>query len=430
MNSPQSQDLSSSSIPHTLSAVLARLDMLSQDIHFQAEREVDLGHVLQPYLENGQAWPVPPLPAEVELAKLHLFCDYFPTQGQLSLPEQLRDHITEHVPQEERVWLDPLRHSFMDVLEITAIGSTGSPYEVRMQSLGDKLEYSVTNESLAKQYQPGQILITRLIRRPEYTVFPDIAIALSHQRGLLLFESLRDLQREMEAYSGAFNLSEWQEYVKRYGHIIIWTLANLRLKWLVELEEHVRFVNSRGRPFLHCIAIYEHHAGNTFQKTIQKDSEWTGVDAPRAEPPQSNSTVGVCPSTMHVWTKRTDKPSRNQDGVIGRLTLTDTQLIAEADCLENFNELKHWLAGTFGFTLHFKSETLEPPAHLLPSCDLLSDEYPSVTETVSNEEEHRILASLLESAYLDWAEHPCPALHNKTPGIPRSRPRALRKLQH
>jgi len=374
-----------------------------------------LGHVLQPYLESGQAWSLQPLPAEVELAKLHLYCDYFPTQGQLSLIEQLRDHITEHVPQEERVWLDPLRHSFMDVLEITAIGSTGSPHGVQMQSLGDRIEYSVTNERLAKQYQPGQILITRLIRRPEYTVFPDIAIALSHQRGLLLFESLRDLQREMEALSGAFNLSEWQEYVKRYGHIIIWTLANLRLKWLIELEEQVRFVNTEGKPFLHCIAIYQHHALKRFQSTLREDSEWTRVDAPRTDSKQSDPKVGASPPSLSVWIKRTDKPSRNQDGIIGRLTLTDTQLFAEADCLENFNDLKHWLANTFSFALHFKSETMDPPAHRLPSFDLLSDEYPPVTETVSQEEEHRILASLLECAYLDWAEHPCPALQEKTP---------------
>ena len=415
MNPPPSQEVGASTIPRTLATVLARLDTLSQDIHFQSEREMALGHFLQPYLEGGQDRFLAPLPAEVELAKLHLYCDYFPTQGQQSLIEQLRDHISEHVPEEERVWLDPLRHSFMDILEITAIGTTGSPHEVRLQSLGDKIEYSVTNERLAKQYQPAQVLITRLIRRREYTVFPDIAIALSHQRGLLLFDSLRDLQQEMEAFSGAFELGEWQEYVKRYGHIIIWTLANLRLKWLVELEEHVRFVDTGGRPFLHCIAIYEHHALTTFQQTLDEDAEWTRLEATSTDPAQSNQNSLKSPPSMRVWIKRIDKPSRNQDGIIGRLTLTNTQLIAEADSVENFNDLKHWLAGAFGFTLHFKGETLDPPAHRLPSFDLLSDDYPQFTETVSQEEEHRILSSLLESAYLDWAEHSCPALQDKTP---------------
>jgi len=415
MNSPHSPEIRVPAIPDTLSTVLGRLDRLSQDLHFQSERENALSRFLQPFLESGHPFPLQPLPAEMELAKLCLYCDYFPTGGQLSLIEQLRDHITEHVPEEERVWLDPLRHSFMDILEILAIGTSGSPYNVRLQSLGDKREYVVTNESLARHSQPGQILITRLIRRPEYTVFPGIAIALSTQRGLLLFESLRDLQREMEAFSGAFALGEWQEFVKGYGHIIIWTLANLRFKWLIELEEQVRFVNTDGQPFLHCIAIYGHHALNTFVSTLDGDSEWARTDHSSAIFSPSDQRTGSPASTVSVWTKRTNNPSRYEDGIIGRLTLTKTQLIAEADSLEHHNELKHWLAGTFGFILHFKGEATAPPAHRLPTFDLMSNDYPNITETVTKEEEHRILSSLVESAYLDWAEHPCPALQDRTP---------------
>jgi len=109
-------------------------------------------------------------------------------------------------------------------------------------------------------------------------------------------------------------------------------------------------------------------------------------------------------------------PLGNREGhLISRLTLNPSQLVAEADSLDHFNDLKHFLASTFGFSLHFKGETTEEPSHSIPPFDLLEDEFPHVTEEVSVQEEHRLLSQLLESAYLDWAEHSCPALHNQTP---------------
>jgi hypothetical protein len=54
-----------------------------------------------------------PLPQETELANFLLYADFFPQDGQLTLVEQLRDVITEHIPQEEREWLDPLKHSYL-----------------------------------------------------------------------------------------------------------------------------------------------------------------------------------------------------------------------------------------------------------------------------------------------------------------------------
>ena len=396
-------------------SLLTRLEDLSQKPDFQLQRELALSHFLQPYLETGKAISLNPLPAEVGLANLYMYCDYMPSDGHFSLIEQVRDDVLDHIPEEERVWLDPMRHSFMDILEISAIGESEAPHVLRLRSLGDGSEYCITSETLALSHKPGQVLITRLFRRGESTVYPEMAISLSHDRGHLVFTSLRDLQREMEAFSGAFELSEWQEYVKRYGHIMIWTLANLRLKWLVELEDQIRFVDTHGRPFLHYIAIYEHSALNTFQQTLREDPDWMSVDLPGAYSASSDPNAGSNLQALRVWEKRVDEPTRNRDGVIGRLSLTNRQLIAEADSLEHFNDLKHWLAGTFGFSLHFKGETIVPPAHHMPSFELLSDGYPQVTETVSPEEEHRILSSLLESSYLDWAEHPSPALQDKTP---------------
>ena len=47
--------------------------------------------------------------------------------------------------------------------------------------------------------------------------------------------------------------------------------------------------------------------------------------------------------------------------------------------------------------------------------DLLSDEVAPLTPLVSKEEEHERLSQLLEAVYLDWAEHPCPAIKKQTP---------------
>ncbi len=56
--------------------------------------------------------PIAPLEQEVHIAELYVYADYYPEDGQLTLIEQLRDVITEHIPEEERQWLDPLKHSY------------------------------------------------------------------------------------------------------------------------------------------------------------------------------------------------------------------------------------------------------------------------------------------------------------------------------
>jgi hypothetical protein len=73
------------------------------------------------------------------------------------------------------------------------------------------------------------------------------------------------------------------------------------------------------------------------------------------------------------------------------------------------------MAATFGFSLHFKGETLIPPSHSLPQVDLLADTYVAPPVTVSVKEENKLLSTLLEKVYLEWAEQPSPALKGKTP---------------
>ncbi|UCH91195.1 MAG: hypothetical protein JSU60_00280, partial [Nitrospirota bacterium] len=72
-------------------------------------------------------------------------------------------------------------------------------------------------------------------------------------------------------------------------------------------------------------------------------------------------------------------------------------------------------ASTFGFSLHFKGETLTAPPHMLPNVDLLADTYVAPPVTVSAKEENKLLATFLEKIYLDWAEQPSPTLKGKTP---------------
>ena len=76
-----------------------------------AQRQIALRSALQPYREGGGRALLSPLPQETELANLLLYADFYTQDGQLTLIEQLRDVITEHIPQEEREWLDPLNHS-------------------------------------------------------------------------------------------------------------------------------------------------------------------------------------------------------------------------------------------------------------------------------------------------------------------------------
>jgi len=191
-----------SSIPPTLLSLFTRLEQFSQKPDFLFQRELAFSQFLQPYVSQSQGATLTPLPAEIELAKLYLYSDYFPNDGHLSLVEQARDEISEPIPEEERVWLDPIRHSFMDLLEISGIEHSGSSHDVRLTSLGDGIEYGVTSPEIAAEYKPGQILVTRLIRRPEYTVFPGVAVGLSHKRGQQVYDYVRDLQREMEAGIG------------------------------------------------------------------------------------------------------------------------------------------------------------------------------------------------------------------------------------
>lgn len=410
-NEPQS----ATDFLHPFRSLIERLETCSRKSDFLIQREFGFSQFLQPYLTQGQGVMLRPLPAEIDLAKLYLYSDYFPNDGHLSLVEQVRDEILEHIPEEERVWLDPIRHSFMDILEIAAFGTSGSPNEVRLKSLGDGIEYGVTSQELVQKYKPGQILITRLIRRPEYTLYPGMAVGLSPRRGRQVYDYVRELQREMEAEIGAFELGEWQEFTKRYAHILIWALAQLRFQWILEVEDHIEFQTPNQTPYLFCVGIYEHHEPKFINEMIQDSGAWNTEPLEHSIDAVALSNPGSDKGALSVWVNAPDNTSSRPDGSTSRLTITPTQIFAESNSLDHFNDVKHFLASTFGFSIHFKGEITEPPYHTIPEFDLLSDEVTLLKPLVSKEEVHERLAQLLESVYLDWAEHPCPTLQKNSP---------------
>ena len=110
----------------SLDALLARLESHSSEPGLAAQRQIALRLALQPYLEGGARALLSPLPQETELANLLLYADFYPQDGQLTLIEQLRDVITEHIPQEEREWLDPLKHSSLDLVEFLSVDESRS----------------------------------------------------------------------------------------------------------------------------------------------------------------------------------------------------------------------------------------------------------------------------------------------------------------
>ena len=87
----------SAPVPKDLARLLSRLDQLSVSPGFAQQRRIAFERALQVYVELGNQSPLSPLREEVELADLLLYADFYPEDGQLTLIEQLRDVITEHI---------------------------------------------------------------------------------------------------------------------------------------------------------------------------------------------------------------------------------------------------------------------------------------------------------------------------------------------
>ena len=235
-----------------LEALLGRLENQSLQSDFRLQRELALSFVLEPYLDEQAGISLSPLREEVALAQLYLFADYLPNDGHPSLVEQVRDLVTEHVPENERLWLDPLRHSYADLLTIVGLDSTEDGEILYLRSLGNGEDFNVLTPAKPLGLCSGQILLTRLVRHVDGVSLPGAAVVLSETIGQAVFKYTDDLRREIEVGSGEFGLAEWPEFAKRYGYLMNWSLAKVRRGVLAVADAHVEYVNKGGQPFFLC----------------------------------------------------------------------------------------------------------------------------------------------------------------------------------
>ncbi len=398
-------------LPVPLETVLARLESLSQRPGFIVQRETALARALRPYLEGGTGGIVAPLEQETDLAGLFLLCDFYPEDGQLTLIEQLRDIITEHISNEERAWLDPLKHSYMDLLEVLSPWKPGEA--VTLRSVGDRDTFVLPGGDFAKDFLPGHVLLTRVVRAPadaesSHAVWGGCGLVLSPADTRAVFEMAAEWRREMEMNSGSFALGEWKEFAKRFGYMLLWAFAQLRMDALVDAVGHIRYRRSDGTPYLYAVALYVHHEYQLFVERLSdmKDME---PEEPADSDGGGRAAAGFPPA--QVWIQRA--AGATVAGILARLTLTSSQLIVECDGPERLDQIKHGLAAALGFSLHFRGETLEPPARRLSVAELMSEE--PLTLAVTQEEDYALLNRFLEKAYLEWSDQPHLALGGHTP---------------
>ena len=393
----------------SLDALLARLDLLSSEPRVAAQRQIALSLALQPYREGGAGALLFPLPQETELADLILYADFYPPDGQLTLIEQLRDVITEHIPQEEREWLDPLKHSYLDLVEFLSVDEPTQRLVFR--SLGDARVYRVPNGPFRKELLPGQVLLARLIREPgdvewERAIIAGAALVLSNEDGKGLLNATLDYRRQVEISAGSFTLGDWTEFVKRYGHVLLWSFARMRIAALVDAVQSIHYVAESGQPYLYALALYDHceygHMSDVFAGLEGFERE--AVVASKGGSPTSKDAQHFVQRGVF---------GARESAVVVRLILTATQLWLECDSRERLDAVKHKLAAMFGFSLHFRGETCAPPPRQLKESELAVAE--PLTLTVSAEEDLALLNGFLENLYLAWAERACPSLGNQMP---------------
>lgn len=392
--------------PPALDAVIARLEQLSLKPEFALQRELALARALKPYLEGVAGRMIIPLAQETELANLSLFCDFYPEDGQLTLIEQLRDVITEHIPNEERVWLDPLKHSYLDLLEPTSPLMPGEALTLR--SIGDGTTFVVPGGEFVKDFAAGQVLLTRVIRAPGAyesgkAVWAGCGIVLSPADAKALLEMTAEWRREMEMSSWSFALGEWKEFAKRFGHMVLWAFAQLRMAALVDAVIHIQYRTGDNRPYLYAVALYDHHEYRFLADGLSEMKELT--PDPAADVQQTST------KPVRSWIQQEANGSSKLTVV--RVTLTSAQLTVECDSPERMDAIKHRLAAAFGFSLHFRGETLTPPARRV-SLDQLTSDQP-LTVVVTPEEDRALLKTFLEKAYLEWSDQAHLALGGQTP---------------
>ena len=391
----------------SLDGLLERLERLSGKPEFRFQRELAHARALKPYLEGGAGRLVAPLEQEIELASLYLFCDYYPEDGQLTLIEQLRDVITEHIPEEERQWLDPLKHSYLDVLKLTSPPVAGQ--DLLLQSLADGTRVVLPGGEFVKDLTMDRPLLTRIIHDPNSplesarAVWAGCGVTMSHTDAKALLDMTSDWRREMEVSTGSFALGEWKEFTKRFGYMVLWAFAEQRLAALIDAAVHVEYRTADDQSYLYAIALYDHHEHRTFTDVLSGMTDLS----PEKPDPDGRQGATVKRSVVQQWDQR------ESGRLVARLTLTAYQLLVECDSPQRLDHIKHRLAAALGFSLHFRGETVVPPVRQLSVAELMSDTRPRLV--VTPEEERTVLNQFLEKTYLEWADQPHVALGGQTP---------------
>jgi hypothetical protein len=217
-----------------------------------------------------------------------------------------------------------------------------------------------------------------------------------------LLDAINDERRQLEVVGGSFELGDWPEFAKRYGHMLLWTYARMRFGALAHAVVHIRYQHENGMPDLYLIAVYEHREFSFIAGGLSEMSEWKE---------QSLQAGGSRPEKVRRWVMT------EQEGEVGRLvarvTATATQLVLECDSQDRLDALKHQLAATFGFSLHYRGETEGPPPRRVTPQQLTAEE--PLTLVVTNEEDRIFVNAFLEKVYLEWADRESPALGGETP---------------
>jgi len=397
------------SVPVTkhLDVLLARLDQLSMAPNFALQRRIAFGRALQVYVELGSQAPLSPLPEEVALADLFLYADFYPEDGQLTLIEQLRDVITEHIPEEERAWMDPLKHSYMDLVELL-------PQEIgtarrSLRSMGNGRLYEVTAVSIGQDEQVGEVLFTRLVREPGDPESPLAVVAgpvlvLSKEDAGALYETTAQERRQMEVGGGSFELGDWPEFAKRFGHLLLQNFARMRLAALLEAVSEIRYRTTNGRPYFYVMAIYDHQEFSHLAQGMGELEGWEELPLQLEEVARSTK--------LRRFVQRPTKGGSAED-LTGRATVTASQLFLECDSRKRLDAIKHALAATFGFSLHFRGESTQPPTRQVTQEELSGNE--PLTLVVGDDEDRTLVGAFLDRVYLEWADRETPTLGGETP---------------
>jgi len=229
---------------------------------------------------------------------------------------------------------------------------------------------------------------------------------LSTEDGKGLLNATLDYRRQVEISSGSFELGDWPEFAKRYGHVVLWTFARMRLAALLDAVVSIRYVVKGGQAYLYALALYDH---SEYGYMGDKLAGLEGFEREAAVP----SGDGASSSKKALYFVQRGAFGALEPSVVARLTLTATQLWVECDSRERLDAVKHKLAATFGFSLHFRGETSTPPPRQLKESELAVEE--PLTLIISAEEDRALLSRFLETLYLEWAERACPSLGDHMP---------------